>query len=312
MASGIEEIECAWSQVSQYLHSPPDAGEVNSEIELALLRFLRVAQGVMSNTASNYDVSKLCIGLVVSAVAVLLSFSSAYRLLLKFRYSGAFLMFSTLSYGVMMFASSYVEEEQQFWYWLFTGWTFYLHTKSSGRRSQLSLSAVESTQSFRSPELLLANTKTIGFAIFHRILRRWNQTGQKFAGEPDVARNFLRFHQNTLWILIILTYADLGAHLFLSLPHCWVWRLIAVTVTVAAFTFKLTFVASDSPELLSNSFELEYMRRVSDSMSLILQARLVFGGIALLVILSAYASAGRRRTPSETKGKLWRIWDQSF
>lgn len=28
----------------------------------------------------------------------------------------------TLAYGVMMFASSFVEEEQHFWYWSASGW----------------------------------------------------------------------------------------------------------------------------------------------------------------------------------------------
>lgn len=34
-----------------------------------------------------------------------------------------------LSLGSMMFASSYVEEEQQFWYWMISGWLGYLWCK---------------------------------------------------------------------------------------------------------------------------------------------------------------------------------------
>ena len=33
----------------------------------------------------------------------------------------------TVSYGVMMFASSFVEEEQHFWYWSASGWLAYLY-----------------------------------------------------------------------------------------------------------------------------------------------------------------------------------------
>lgn len=36
----------------------------------------------------------------------------------------------TLAHGVMMFASSYVEEEQQFWYWACSGWLVFLAVRA--------------------------------------------------------------------------------------------------------------------------------------------------------------------------------------
>lgn len=33
----------------------------------------------------------------------------------------------TILYGVMMFATSYVEEEQHFWYWATAAWMAYLY-----------------------------------------------------------------------------------------------------------------------------------------------------------------------------------------
>lgn len=35
----------------------------------------------------------------------------------------------TISYVVLMFASSYVEEEHHFWYWVASGWFFALFIK---------------------------------------------------------------------------------------------------------------------------------------------------------------------------------------
>lgn len=82
----------------------------------------------MSSTASNYDVSKLIIGQVVAFLALILGVIT-----LSFNEVSpkAVLPFSgiTLLYGVMMFASSYVEEEQNFWYWSSTAWLVLLWVK---------------------------------------------------------------------------------------------------------------------------------------------------------------------------------------
>lgn len=72
----------------------------------------------MSSTASNYDLDRLYAGLVLAAF----SFSGAMLTLSskKSRPSAneAVTAVVTVSYGVMMFASSFVEEEQQYWYWI--------------------------------------------------------------------------------------------------------------------------------------------------------------------------------------------------
>ena len=79
----------------------------------------------MSSMASNYDMSKLVWGTSAAAVALLLAVASS-----AMSVSGALdvVPFSliTLLYGIMMFASSYVEEEQHFWYWSASAWLLYL------------------------------------------------------------------------------------------------------------------------------------------------------------------------------------------
>lgn len=256
----------------------------------------------MSSTSSNYDLTRLNLGLYTGGFAALLSVPATYKLLSKFRHSGIFLMFSVLGYGGMMFASSYVEEEQQFWYWLFTGWVFYLHIRLLGKQYLTSLSPPSATSGgYRSFAVSVARASSpVWLSICCRILRRWNQTGQKFTGEPDIARAYFSTRQNALWSLVILTYADTCRHLFLSMPAVVVWRLTAVTVTVAAFVFKLSFVASDSPELLSTSF----LGPIANSgVSLVSQARLVFGGIALLMILPVCISKIMSKSPGKQSGK---------
>ena len=271
-----EEIQCAWLRASALVRGFVDTGNINHELEPALLRFSRAAQGVMSSTASNYDIFRLCVGLFVGTAAVFLSAWSSYGLLSKWRFPETYFIFSILGYGAMMFASSYVEEEQQFWYWVFTGWAFYVHSKSSGRLRQT-----------------VVNMGAIGLAICHRVLRRWNQTGQKFAGEPDIARNFLPFHRNILWGLVVLTYADTCGRISFSLPHRLIWRLLPLPVTLAAFTFKLAFVASESPELLNSPSALKYTKGLVDALPLMFQARLVFSAITLLAVFAISANHAR-------------------
>jgi ethanolaminephosphotransferase len=83
----------------------------------------------MSSMASNYDIDRLFLGetiaiaaIAAAAVATATSASFTIRSIVPFTSV-------TVLYGVMMFASSYVEEEQHFWYWSTTAWLFYLLVK---------------------------------------------------------------------------------------------------------------------------------------------------------------------------------------
>lgn len=76
--------------------------------------------------ASNYDVPRLTLGQITAVVVVLLSVFAAYHNAGRLSTSAFPFMLITTAYGIMMFASSYVEEEQHFWYYCTTAWVAYV------------------------------------------------------------------------------------------------------------------------------------------------------------------------------------------
>ncbi|KAL8861357.1 MAG: hypothetical protein Q9178_002229 [Gyalolechia marmorata] len=94
-----------------------------------LLQFLIEAQKVMSNTASNYSVGKLYAGTVIAGLVTLWTFFRSFPVLLQNRTFGLWFLLVTLAYGVTMFASSFVEEEHQYWYLIASTWLWWLGMK---------------------------------------------------------------------------------------------------------------------------------------------------------------------------------------
>lgn len=92
-------------------------------------QFSKHAQDVMSSTASNYDLGRLNAGIVLAALATVICLATAFTALLASRSSGLWTSSVTTLYSAMMFASSYVEEEQHFWYWASSGWIAWLFLK---------------------------------------------------------------------------------------------------------------------------------------------------------------------------------------
>lgn len=135
--------------------------------------------------------------------------------------------------------------------------------------------------------------------MLSRIVRRWNQTGQKFAADPDITKTFLTKHATVLWILILLTYTDVYQRL--RQPDdakdmmSKISRALYLPLTSFAFVFKVSFTAADSPELLEGIQILKTLAESINSISLILQARLIFAGVGISFLLLIYHKI--QRTP---------------
>lgn len=267
------------------------------------------AQDVMSSAASNYDVPKLLLGTGLAIFICLLSFFTIPSLL-PISSAGIYYFLTLTLYAVLMFASSYVEEEHNFWYWITSGWFFYLYIGS--------LRHGKSNAWLLHPALMAL--------VIHRVVRRWNQTGQKFAGAHDIVTSGIIHGNNSilLWTLVGATYLDvtnrISQHIARSMvildesasisqqdsepeqQHRMVGSLIATPLCVAAIVFKLAFTVKDAPELTYGISE-GIMERV-EMLNLVDLARMVFGGIALvfLWILFSEYQRSKRRTKLHTRG----------
>lgn len=80
----------------------------------------------MSSAASNYDMKKLITGQVVAVLSTTLAVACAVPIFRQSPSTSAMFALITLTYGAMMFASSYVEEEHNFWYWAASAWVLTL------------------------------------------------------------------------------------------------------------------------------------------------------------------------------------------
>jgi ethanolaminephosphotransferase len=120
------------------------------------------------------------------------------------------------------------------------------------------------------------------------LLRSWNQTGQKFAGEPDIVKMYFFRSPNLLWLLILATYIFVSFQLLPSLdglPYMAVTGLTSVLIT-SAFSFKLAFTAEDAPELMAGFAGSVY--EAFQGQSLLFRARLVFTLLAISIAFAVY------------------------
>lgn len=124
--SEVEELQCDWRNAMALVQ---DETAEHDQVEAALYKFLRRAQDIMSGTAANYKVNMLITGSVIAAMAALTAFALSFQSLRSSGLTGLFLVLVVLGNGAIMFASSFIEEEQQFWYWTTSAWMAYVHIR---------------------------------------------------------------------------------------------------------------------------------------------------------------------------------------
>ncbi len=139
-----------------------------------------------------------------------------------------------------------------------------------------------------------ANPSLLLVLVLHRIIQRWNQTGQKSAGAPDIVQDVLRPNPILLWILVTLTYLTilyrLGNHIIHDLKSgAALGTACSLTLVIPAFFFKLGFTANDAPELLSwlGDDAVRFLERIP----LVGSARVIFLALASETVWAISAAA---------------------
>lgn len=127
-----------------------------------------------------------------------------------------------------------------------------------------------------------------------RVMRAWNQTGQKQAGEPDIVKGFLHGHYYVLWILVCMSYSVTAAKMLSNsqgLTERSASLVLTMLLCLGGFAFKVAFTMADAPELLGMLPMAQH--RTQTSLDLTTQARALFSGM-LIFCLGNYPSGQRR------------------
>ena len=287
-ASGddAEVLACLWTQVSEE-HQTLAAKTSRGPASTAHLEsFLNKAQSLLSSTASNYDVRSMQVGIALSALALVLCLPSFVQDTIRAGFDGLVLVIIMLSYAGTMFATSYVEEEHQFWYWTLGGYLVVLICKDS---------RFETQNSKREAGSIFGGQMASAIAyLLLGVTRRWRQTGQKYAGEADLLSELITPNTWILWMLVMLTYAMLSRNLS---HRTGVWMgspqmgILPALISISAFLFKVAFTAADAPELLTSFPILNPLVAFVSAYPLVSLARVVFLGLVHLLGCAIYYEA---------------------
>lgn len=274
--SQLERIVLRWSQLEA-----EEEGFANTE---NVYDYLKECQSLLSRASSTYNVKDMVCGVLLEVLAA--AISTAALMSVDFSKKLKFLsILLSLVYLCTMFASSLVEEEHQFWYWAVTGFLAWIYV-------------ISARKGFKS-----SNNWIVCLAII-RVIRGWNQTGQKYAGAFDMTK-FLTTEGNGgyLWALIMAYYSFLFAKTWNG--NGGVLKFIASLFTVlASFVFKVNMALANG-EYVPSFLQHTVVPQDGDiAQRLVQMARLCFlavGGFLFYELTEVYLQ------PNESKRSITKI-----
>lgn len=110
-----------------------------------------------------------------------------------------------------------------------------------------------------------------------RVIRCWNQTGQKHAGGPDIANFLSSTNPFVLWLLVLVAYVDASRRLFrcgLPLASRTVSFAVFLSLCCCALRFKIAFIYKAAPELFIGL--PNFLKDSAGNTSLVAHCRFIF------------------------------------
>ena len=131
-STDVHRLACQWRKLQLGTRTATSTNAEEEEAWIAdMSAWLRDAQEVVSSMASDYNMQYLVLGQGAVALSVMASIGAVLLTGISRSTTASIFGSMTVMYGIMMFASSYVEEEQHFWYWFCTIWFLRLGARES-------------------------------------------------------------------------------------------------------------------------------------------------------------------------------------
>jgi ethanolaminephosphotransferase len=181
---------------------------------------------------------------IVVAVNVSVILTSSFRSIKFFQIlrldpGQAVCVVGTLLHVISLSSSSFIEEEHQVWYFFWLTFAIAIVYKLCSvvlLKQSFPVSKRHTLQETGKPTWLLWNW--LGLLFLHRILRKWNQTGDKWSSLPDVGDWLIQQEQRTYLSVVLLlglvAVCCCCLHLSAHYPGTFRWLIEAGLCTAAA------------------------------------------------------------------------------
>lgn len=183
------------------------------------IKNMAAMQNKLMESATNYNYPILYIGIAAMGLVVMINLYFTFDMNTQ-----SFLVVSlSLVLGISSFATSFIEEEHKVWFWL------------------LVLFVISANLVFQ--KISYANCiNTLGLLLFIRILKSWNNSGQKFF-YYDLISNFLERNEVVCWGLNLLTVLSVSCMYSVESTFN---KAIQILASLLLFIYKINWEIKNS------------------------------------------------------------------